>query len=87
MCFSLEFLKAILILAIVIVATIAILKLLVPFIASKLGMSLGEGWNLCVAIFRIFIWAIILIVIVIFAFQLISCLWSYVGGAGLLPRR
>lgn len=86
MCFSMDFLKQILILAVVIVAIIAILNLLIPFIVGKLGIALGEGWGVCVRAFKIFVWALIAIIVIIFCFELISCLLSFTGG-GLLPRR
>ena len=86
MCFSLDFLKQVLILAVVLVAVIAILGLLIPFIVSKLGLVLGEGWALCVAAFRIFIWALVAIIVIIFCFELISCLLSFTGGS-LIPHR
>lgn len=84
MCFSLDFLKQILILAIVIIAVIGILNLLIPFVVSKLGASLGDGWNVVVSAFKIFVWALVAIIVVIFCFEMISCLLSYSGP--LLPR-
>ena len=85
MCFSMDFLKQILILAVIIVAVIAILKLLIPYIIGQLGVELGAGWNICVAAFRIFLWALIAILVIIFCFELISCLLSFSGGLH-LPR-
>ena len=86
MCFSLDFLKQILILAVVLVAIISILGLLIPFIVAKLGLVLGSGWALCVAAFRIFIWALVAIIVIIFCFELIACLLSFTGGS-VLPHR
>jgi hypothetical protein len=83
MCFSMEFIKSILIWVVVIVAIIAILNLLIPYIVSKIGVTLGGGWAVCVAAFKIFIWALVAIVVIIFCFELISCLISFTGG---LPR-
>jgi ABC-type dipeptide/oligopeptide/nickel transport system permease subunit len=85
MCFSLEFLKLVLIWAVVIVAILSILGLLVPFIVKRLGIALGEGWAVCVQAFRIFCWAIVAIVVILFCFELIACLLSFTGGS-LLPR-
>ena len=88
MCFSWEFIKQVLILAIVVVAIIGILQLVIPFVISKLGASLGEGWNVVIGAFRILVWAVIAIIVVIICFDIIACLWSYVGGSGsLLPHR
>ena len=86
MCFSLDFLKQILILAVVIIAIVSILGLLVPFIVNKLGIALGAGWAICVSAFRIFIWALVAIVVIIFCFELIACLLSFTGGS-MLPHR
>ena len=79
MCFSLDFLKQVLILAVVIVAIVSILGLLIPFIVARLGLALGEGWAVCVRAFKIFIWALIAILVIIFCFELIACLLSFSG--------
>jgi ABC-type dipeptide/oligopeptide/nickel transport system permease subunit len=79
MCFSMEFLKQVLILAVVIVAIVSILGLLIPFIVSRLGLALGEGWAVCVRAFKIFIWALVAILVIIFCFELIGCLLSFGG--------
>lgn len=86
MCFSLDFLKQLLILAVIIIAVIGILNLLIPYIVSKLGASLGDGWNIVVQAFKIFIWAVVAILVIIICFQLISCLLGYSGGL-FLPHR
>jgi ABC-type dipeptide/oligopeptide/nickel transport system permease subunit len=85
MCFSMDFIKQILILAVVIIAVLSILGLLIPFIVGRLGLVLGEGWAVCVRAFQIFVWALVAIIVIIFCFELISCLMSYTGGS-LLPR-
>ena len=54
MCFSWDFIKQVLILAVVIVAIIGILQLIVPYIIRRLGVTLGEGWNVIVGAFRVF---------------------------------
>jgi ABC-type dipeptide/oligopeptide/nickel transport system permease subunit len=74
-----EFLRQVLILAVVIVAIVSILGLLIPFIVSRLGLALGEGWAVCVRAFKIFIWALIAILVIIFCFELIGCLLSFSG--------
>lgn len=86
MCFSLDFLKQILILAVVIIAIIGILNLLIPYIVRRLGVTMGEGWNVVVSAFKIFLWAVVAIVVIIICFQLIACLLSFSGGT-LLPHR
>lgn len=80
MCFSWDLIKQVLILAVVIVAIVGILQLIIPYIVSKLGIVLGEGWNVVVGAVRIFIWALVAIVVIIVCFELIACLWSFAGG-------
>ena len=87
MCFSFDFIKQLLIFGVVIVAIIGILQLVVPYIVSKLGIALGEGWGVIVGAFRIFIWALVAIFVIIVCFELISCLWSYAGNGVLFHTR
>lgn len=87
MCFSMEWLKDILILCIVIGAVILMLKVIVPYAVSKMGIALGEGWNVILAIFRIFLGALIAIVVVLICFEFISCLLSFVHVGSLFPAR
>jgi hypothetical protein len=80
MCFSLEFIKQLLIDLIVIGAIFAIIKLLLPLALSWLG---GAG-SIIMQVINIVLYAIICIFVVIICFDLISCL---LGGGGLhLPR-
>jgi hypothetical protein len=80
MCFPFDFIKTLLILAVVVIAVIGILQLLVPYIISKLGIALGAGWAVIVGAFRIFIWALVAIVVILICFEMISCLLSFTGG-------
>jgi hypothetical protein len=80
MCFPLDFIKTLLILAVIVVAVIGILQLLVPYIIGRLGVALGQGWAVVVGAFRIFIWAMVAIVVILICFELISCLLSFTGG-------
>lgn len=86
MCFPLETIKALLILFVVIGAIIGILGILVPYVVSKMGIALGEGWAVLVRCFRIFVYAVIVIFVIILCFELITCLWSFVGGSFRLGR-
>jgi len=86
MCFSLDFLKQILILAVVVVVIVGILQLLIPYIMKKLGAQLGEGWAIIVSAFKIFLWAVVAIVVIIVCFELIACLLNFSGGS-ILPHR
>jgi hypothetical protein len=42
---------------------------------------------LVAAIIRIVIWAIVVIALIVFAFAMISCLWSMAGGISIMPHR
>lgn len=86
MCFSLEWIKQILILMVVFGFIIAVLGLLIPFVVARMGLALGEGWALLVKIFRMFVTAAVIIFVIIVAFELISCLLSFTGGS-ILPHR
>jgi hypothetical protein len=79
MCFGLAWFEQVLIWIIVVCAIVALLKLLVGFVLPKLGLA-GEVVAFLVAAFRIVIWAIICIVLVIFIFDLIACLLPSLGG-------
>ena len=86
MCFSLDFIKAILILGVVIGAIILILKIVVPYAISKMGIALGEGWNVVLAVFRIFIGTLVVIFVILIVFEMISCLLSFVNIGSLHLR-
>jgi len=72
MCFGLGWIEHILIWAVVIGATVAILKLLVPYVLAQLGVA----GDLIIRIINIAVWAVVLIAIIVLAFGLIGCLWS-----------
>ena len=72
MCLSLGWLENLLIWLIVIVAVVAILKIVVPLVLSQIGVA---GTTI-LQIINIVVWAIVLIAIVIFAFEMIGCLLS-----------
>lgn len=78
MCFSLEWLKEILIWFVIIAAVIAILKLLVPFVIRHLGWDpASEGIVLLFQIINIVVWAAMIIFVIIVAFSLIACLLGW----------
>jgi hypothetical protein len=83
MCFSLAWLEQLLIWIVIIVAIFSLLKLVVPWILSKLG---AEGGIVMQAI-SIVLWAFIAICIIYFIFMLISCLLSMGGGLPGFPHR
>lgn len=75
MCFSLGWIEQLLVWLVIIFAIVAILRLLIPWIAGKLG---GDG-GVIVAAINIVLWAFIAICVIYFVFALIACL----GGSGL----
>ena len=79
MCFSLDWFAHFIITCIVIGAAILLLKLLVGFIAPKIGLG-GEVLNFVVQAFTIILWAVVCIALVVFVFGLIACL---IGGGGM----
>ena len=82
MCFSLAWLMQLLIWAVIVIAIVAILRLLIPYILSAL-----PGGGLIVAILNILFWAVIVIFVIYVAFAVISCLLSMGGGMPLMPHR
>jgi hypothetical protein len=83
MCFSLEWIETLLIWLVIVVAIVAILKLLVPWIFAQIG---GNPTGPLMAIVNIFIWAVIAIFVIYIVFALISCLLGMGGGFSLFPR-
>lgn len=84
MCFSFSWIAQLLIWAIIICAAFAILNIVVPFVLSKVGVSIAsEAVALIIRVIKIVLWAVVCIFIVIICFDLISCL---VGMGGPLPR-
>ena len=79
MCFSLEWIEHVLIFAVCIGAVVAVVRLLLPRVMGPLG-DLG---NLVFQILTVIFWAVVLIFIIIIAFDLLSCLF----GGGLSLRR
>lgn len=69
-CFSLGMIENLLIWAVVIGAFFAVVKLLLPHVLGPLGVAGG----LIVQILTIILWAVILIFIIVLAFDLLSCL-------------
>jgi hypothetical protein len=87
MCFSMDWLLHILILGVIIAAVFAILSLVIPWALSKMGAEVGEGVSMLMRVFRIALWAVVIIVVLVIVFQIIACLLSYGGGVSILPHR
>lgn len=83
-CFSLQMIEQLLIWAVIFIAVYSIIMLLLPLISVPAG-ALGTAWGIIVAIIKIVFWAVVAIVVIIFAFDMISCL---IGSfPTLLPHR
>lgn len=73
MCFSLAWLRDIIIWIIVLCAVVGLIRLLIAFVVPHLGLS-GEVLSFIVKALTIVMWAVICIAAVVFIFGLISCL-------------
>lgn len=72
-CFSLGFLQQLLVWVVIVIAVVSILRLLVPWLVSFIGIPMiGQ-------VIQIILWAIVAIACIYFIFALLSCL---VGGGG-----
>jgi flagellar biosynthesis protein FlhB len=86
MCFSMEWLKTLLIAAVVVGVIFAILKIIVPLALSQLPQPFQAAVNVLAQILWVILYGAIIIFLIIIAFDLISCLWSWAGGSSLLPH-
>ncbi len=75
MCFGLAWVESLILWLIIVGAVVAILRILLPMALSFIGAPAGT----IMQIINIAIWAFIAVAIVIFAFDLIGCLW-HVGS-------
>lgn len=78
MCFSLEWLKELLIWIVLACVLVGIVKVLVPMVLSWFGAP--PGGNAVITSLGYIVWAVIAILVIIFVFDLISC----VIGSGAL---
>ncbi len=86
MCVSMEFIKQILILGVVVGTVLLILGVIIPYAVSKMGVTIGEGMNVLKTCVRYALIAVVAIVVIILAFELIACLISWAGPIS-VPRR
>ena len=73
MCFSLAWIEQILIWAVVVVAVVAIIKILIALVLPQLGWAgsvIMQGLN-------IVMWAVVAIFVIVICFDLIGCLITY----------
>jgi hypothetical protein len=75
MCFSLAWLEQLLVWLVIVGAVIAILRLIVPWVAAQFGIPLVAQ------VLNIILWAIIVIFVIYIVFSLLSCL---AGGPPIL---
>lgn len=74
MCFTLGWLESVLVWLVILAAVIAIIRLLVPWFTSMLGIPIvGQVLN-------IVLWAIVAVAVIYICFDLISCLLNLSGG-------
>jgi hypothetical protein len=76
-CFGLAWLMNLLIWLVVLGAVVAIVRVLLPLVLS----NLGAAGSIILQILTIVMWAVVVIAIIYFAFEMISCLLS--SGVGL----
>ena len=73
MCFSIGWLEQLLVWLIIVCAVVAVLRLIVPWVAAQLGVPV------IAQVLNIILWAIICIFVIYFCFALLAC----VGGGGM----
>lgn len=78
-CFSLAWVEQLLIWVVVVIAVIAIFRLIVPWLMGLIGAPPGGG--MIITILGYIVWAVVVIAVVIFVFDLISCA---LGGTRLI---
>ena len=72
LCFSLAWIEAILIQLVYIVAGIAILRLLVPWLLTLIGVATGPLQR----VIEIIVWVIVVVFAIKIVFSLLSCLFA-----------
>lgn len=79
MCFSTGWLEQLLVWLIIVCAVVAVLRLIVPWVAAQLGVPV------IAQVLNIILWAIICIFVIYFCFALLACVGG--GGMPLFPHR
>jgi len=74
MCFTLAWLASFLVQCVVLIATVAIIRLLVPLLTGWIGIPIVAQ------VINIILWAIVAIFAIWVIFDLLSCLWGMAGG-------
>jgi hypothetical protein len=73
MCFSLGWLASLLVWLVILCAILALGRLLVAFVLPRLGME-SEALVIVAQAINIVIWAVVVIAVIYFVFDLIACL-------------
>lgn len=81
MCFTLGWIEQLLVWIVIVIAVVAVIKLLLPWLSS-----LVPGGGLVTSIISIVLWAVIAIAVIYFVFALISCVAAGGGGFPLFPH-
>ena len=68
MCFSLSWLEELLVWLVIVCAIIGVVRLVVPWVASQLGVPIVTQ------VLNIILWAIVMIFVIYFCFALLACL-------------
>ena len=79
MCFSIGWLEQLLVWLIIVCAVVAVLRLIVPWVAAQLGVPV------IAQVLNIILWAVICIFVIYFVFALLACVGG--GGMPLFPHR
>jgi hypothetical protein len=79
MCFTLSWIEQFCIWLIIVCAIVAILRLLLPWVAAQIG-------GVIPGVINIVLWAVIAIFVVYFCFALIECLAGFGGRLPLFPH-
>ena len=73
MCFSWAYALHLLILFVLIAGTVAIIKILVPWICGLMGLGIPDP---VIRIINILILMIVIIAVIVFVASVLSCIWS-----------
>lgn len=87
MCFNGAWWLQLFIYVILVCAAIAILRIIVPYVFSKMRPSaeVAEGIGVVTQVLRVVVWAIVIIFVLYLCYALWECLVGFSGGS-LLPR-
>ena len=73
MCFGLDWIESLLIWLVMLAVVVAVLRLLVPWVLAQLGIAGG----MIMQVINIIVWAMVIIAVIIFCFDLLRCMGSF----------